>query len=73
VESPVITLRVTAGMRDDVAYTVHGFGQQAPALKKAYQHGFSDNALMTRMTIDPLTGTTGMRVNFVRVQLARKG
>lgn len=71
VRSPVVTLRVTAGIRDDVVYTVHGFGQQAPALKKAYQQGFSDNALMTRMTIDPLTGTTGMRVNFVRVLPAR--
>jgi thiosulfate reductase / polysulfide reductase chain A len=72
VRSPVITLRVTPGMRDDVAYTVHGFGPQAPALKRAYQHGFSDNALMTRMTLDPLTGTTGMRVNFVRLRAAEK-
>ena len=73
VKSPAITVRVTPAIRDDVAYTVHGFDPQAPGLKKAYQHGFSDNALMTRMTIDPLTGTTGMRVNFVRVHPAQKG
>ena len=73
IKSPAITLRVTPAIRDDVAYTVHGFGPQAPGLKKAYQHGFSDNALMTRMAIDPLTGTTGMRVNFVRVHPAQKG
>ncbi len=65
--SPVITLRTTPAMRNDVAYTVHGFGAQAPGMKKAYQHGFSDSALMTRVAIDPLTGTTGMRVNFVRL------
>jgi len=67
VRSPVITLCVTPGMRDDVAYTVHGFGSQSPALKKAYHHGFSDTALMTRVAIDPIMGATGMRVNFVRV------
>ena len=73
VKSPEVTVRVTPAIRSDVAYTVHGFGPQAPGLKKAYQHGFSDNALMTRVAIDPLTGTTGMRVNFVRVLPVEKG
>ena len=73
VKSPVITLKVTPAMRKDVAYTVHGFGPQAPQLKKAYQHGFSDTALMTRIAIDPLMGATGMRVNFVRVLAAERG
>lgn len=72
VKSPPVTLKVTPAMRSDVAYTVHGFGPQAPGLKKAYQHGFSDTALMTRVAIDPLTGATGMRVNFVRVIAAEK-
>jgi thiosulfate reductase / polysulfide reductase chain A len=70
VRSPIITLRTTPAMRNDVAYTVHGFGAQAPGMKKAYQHGFSDSALMTRVAVDPLTGTTGMRVNFVRLAAA---
>jgi thiosulfate reductase/polysulfide reductase chain A len=73
ISSPVITVRVTAGIRDDVAYTVHGFGPQSPGLKKAYQHGFSDTALMTRIAVDPLMGATGMRVNFVRISPAKKG
>ena len=72
VRSPVITLRTTPAMRSDVAYTVHGFGAQAPGLKKAYQHGFSDTALMTRIAIDPLMGGTGMRVNFVRIHPAER-
>ena len=72
VASPPITLRVTPAIRRDVAYTVHGFGPDAPGLKKAYQHGFSDTALMTRIAVDPLMGGTGMRVNFVRVLPATK-
>lgn len=72
VRSPVITLKATSGIRRDVVYGVHGFGPQSPSLKKAYQHGFSDTALMTRIAIDPLTGGTGMRVNFVRI-LPEKG
>lgn len=70
VKSPPVTLKVTPAIRRDVAYTVHGFGAQSPGLKKAYQHGFSDNALMTRIAIDPLMGATGMRVNFVRIHPA---
>jgi len=42
VRSPIITLRTTPAIRNDVAYTVHGFGAQAHGMKKAYQHGFSD-------------------------------
>ena len=72
VKSPVITLKVTPAMRNDVAYTVHGFGAQSTGLKKANQHGFSDTALMTKIAIDPLMGATGMRVNFVRVHAAEK-
>jgi thiosulfate reductase/polysulfide reductase chain A len=72
VKSPIVTLQLTPAMRSDVAYTVHGFGPQAPGLKKAYNHGFSDTALMTRIVIDPLMGATGMRVNFVRVIAADK-
>ncbi|MGE5601917.1 MAG: molybdopterin-containing oxidoreductase family protein [Nitrososphaerales archaeon] len=72
VKSPPVTVKITPAMRSDVAYTVHGFGPQAPGLRKAYQHGFSDTALMTRIAVDPLMGATGMRVNFVRVLAADK-
>lgn len=71
IESPVITLKTTPAMRRDVAYTVHGFGANSPALKKAHQHGFSDTALITRIAVDPLVGATGMRVNFVRIVAAK--
>jgi hypothetical protein len=36
-------------------------------LKKAYGKGASDTQLMTRVKVDPISGGTGMRVNFVRI------
>ncbi|MGD0227150.1 MAG: hypothetical protein ABSF71_32895 [Terriglobia bacterium] len=62
-----IKLRVTAGIRSDCVYMVHGFGNQSRALRRAYRKGASDADLMTRVKIDPIMGGTGMRVNFVRV------
>jgi thiosulfate reductase/polysulfide reductase chain A len=62
-----IKLRVTAGIRSDCVYMVHGFGNQSHALRRAYRKGASDADLMTRVKIDPIMGGTGMRVNFVRV------
>ncbi|MFZ2493824.1 MAG: molybdopterin dinucleotide binding domain-containing protein, partial [Thermoanaerobaculia bacterium] len=66
VRSDPIKVFVTQGIRDDCAYVVHGFGQKSKALRKASGRGASDNGLMSRVAVDPLTGGTGMRVNFVR-------
>ena len=65
-----IRVRVTEGIRNDCAYLVHGFGQQSKALRRAFGRGASDNSLMSRVSVDPLTGGTGMRVNFVRAARA---
>ena len=62
-----IAVRATEGIRNDCAYMVHGFGTRAKALTKAYKKGASDTDLITRVSIDPIMGATGMRVNFVRV------
>lgn len=70
--SPTVRLRTTEGLRPDCVYLVHGFGQQAPGLRKAFGRGVSDNALLSRVKLDPLTGATGMRVNFVRVAKAAR-
>jgi thiosulfate reductase/polysulfide reductase chain A len=61
-----VRVKVTEGIRGDAAYLVHGFGHRAPALRRAHNKGISDTALMTRVSVDPLMGGTGMRVNFVR-------
>jgi thiosulfate reductase/polysulfide reductase chain A len=67
VKSLPIAVRATEGIRNDCAYMVHGFGTRAKTLTKAYKKGASDTDLITRVSIDPIMGGTGMRVNFVRV------
>ena len=63
-----ILVRTTSGIRPDCAYVAHGFGQLAPGLHRANSKGASDNALISRIAIDPIMGSTGMRVNFIRVK-----
>ena len=68
-----VLVKVTEGIRRDCAYLVHGFGQGGRLLRRASGRGASDTGLMTRVKLDPLTGGTGMRVNFVRPVKARSG
>jgi thiosulfate reductase/polysulfide reductase chain A len=70
VRSDPVRVKVTEGIRTDCAYLVHGFGQKSRALRRAFGRGASDNSLMSRVSVDPLTGGTGMRVNFVRAAKA---
>jgi thiosulfate reductase/polysulfide reductase chain A len=65
--SAPLHVRVTEGIRNDCAYMVHGFGANAPKLRKAFQKGASDTPLISRVKVDPIMGGTGMRVNFVRI------
>ncbi len=58
---------LTPGIRPDIVYMVHGFGQRSHALSRANGRGVSDNDLMTHAVHDPIVGTTGIRVNFVRL------
>ena len=62
-----IRVKVTSRMSDDAAYTTHGFGHNSRQLTRAYKRGIDDSALMTQYAVDPLSGGTGMRVNFVRL------
>ena len=62
-----IRVKVTARIRDDAVYLTHGFGHNSRQLTRAYKRGADDSALMTRYAVDPLSGGTGMRVNFVRL------
>jgi len=59
---------VTPGIRDDCVYIVHGFGQRNPMMRRAYKKGISDTFLITKIKPDPIAGTTGMRVNFVKIE-----
>ncbi len=60
-----IRTKVTERIRHDSVYMVHGFGHNQKQMKKSYLKGADDNALMSRVKIDPIMGGTGMRVNFV--------
>ncbi len=62
-----IKVKVTERMSDDAVYITHGFGHNSRQLTKAYKRGVDDSALMTQYAVDPLSGGTGMRVNFVRL------
>ena len=62
-----VRLNVTNRMSDDSAYITHGYGHNSRQLTRAYKRGIDDSALMTKYAVDPLSGGTGMRVNFVRV------
>jgi len=60
-----IRAKVTERIRHDSVYMVHGFGHHMKKMNRSYLKGADDNALMTRVKIDPVMGGTGMRVNFV--------
>ena len=62
-----VRLNVTERMSDDAVYITHGYGHNSRQLTRAYKRGVDDSALMTKYAVDPLSGGTGMRVNFVRV------
>lgn len=62
-----VTVFATQRIRKDVVYMVHGFGHNAPGMKRAHKRGASDTVLQTRYTLDPLSGGAGMRTNFVKL------
>ena len=62
-----VKAKVTERIRHDCVYMVHGFGHNAPGLTRANQSGADDQQLITKYIEDPITGGTGMRVNFVKI------
>ncbi|MCC6129243.1 MAG: molybdopterin-dependent oxidoreductase [Acidobacteria bacterium] len=70
VRSTPVKLKVTQRIREDCVYVVHGYGHTNPGLKFARNRGMSDSELVTRVALDPVSGTTGMSVNFVTVERA---
>ncbi|MCA9544967.1 MAG: molybdopterin-dependent oxidoreductase, partial [Myxococcales bacterium] len=63
-----IAIKATQRIRPDCVYMVHGYGQRAKGLKFTHGKGASDSAMVTRSSIDPAMGGTGMNNNFVRVE-----
>jgi thiosulfate reductase/polysulfide reductase chain A len=63
-----VKARVTAAIRPDCVFLVHGFGHTARGLRSAFGKGASDSQLITRYATDPLMGGTGTNVNFVTLE-----
>ncbi len=68
VKSAPVRARVTNRIRPDCVYMVHGFGHTARQLRFTAGRGASTTDLVTRVTVDPLMGGTGMFNNFVRIE-----
>ena len=67
VKSEPVKVKVTERIRPDCVYMVHGFGQHSPSMSRAYNRGIDDQELVTKYKVDPICGSTGMRVNFVKI------
>ncbi|MFZ0052436.1 MAG: molybdopterin-dependent oxidoreductase [Desulfobaccales bacterium] len=68
VKSTKVKVKATQRIREDCVYMVHGFCSTSKELHIAYGKGADDQRLITRYAIDPICGSTGMRVNFVKVE-----
>jgi thiosulfate reductase/polysulfide reductase chain A len=68
IRSEVAKLKATERIRPDCVFVVHGYGHSSPGLKFARGRGLDDAKLITRIAVDPVSGATGMNVNFVSVE-----
>jgi thiosulfate reductase/polysulfide reductase chain A len=69
-ETGPMPLKVTERMPAGAVYMVHGFGHRSKALSRACGKGGSDSDLIDTYAVDPMSGTTGMRTQFVSVRVA---
>ncbi|MDI6864081.1 molybdopterin-containing oxidoreductase family protein [Thermodesulfovibrio yellowstonii] len=67
VKSNKVRAKVTERIRPDCIYLVHGFSSTSKLLHRAYLRGADDQQLITKYAIDPISGSVGMRVNFVKI------
>lgn len=58
---------LTPGIRSDTVYMAHGYGTMNPGMTVAQGQGIDDQALISKIVVDPETGAHGMRNNFVRL------
>ena len=65
-----LSVQVTERMPEDSVYMVHGFGHRAPGLTRANGRGGDDSAVIERYAVDPISGSTGMRTEFVTLRIA---
>ncbi len=63
-----IRVKATQRIREDMVYMVHGWGSLGKELSRSGRKGADDQGLITKYAVDPIAGSTGMRVNFVKLQ-----
>jgi len=68
IEVGPIEVRATQAIRPDCVFMVHGYGHRDPRLRFGHGRGADDNQLVSRVSIDPEMGGTGMFVNFVSLE-----
>ena len=59
--------RVTERIPEKVIYMIHGFGHNSPGMTRACCTGGNDTQVLDRYKIDPISGGSGMRTQFVTV------
>ena len=62
-----IRVKATQRIREDMVYMVHGWDSLPKELTRSHSKGADDQGLITRYAVDPIAGSTGMRVNFVKL------
>ena len=72
-ETGPLPAKVTERMPENAVYMVHGFGHRTPGLTRTNGRGGDDNALLEHYAVDPISGSTGMRTEFVTVHAAGAG
>ena len=72
-ETGPLPLKVTERMPDWSVYMVHGFGHTARGLSRTFGKGGGDSEVIDTYAVDPMSGTTGMRTQFVKVRRAGAG
>ncbi|TNF91878.1 MAG: nitrate reductase [Gammaproteobacteria bacterium] len=60
-----IRVRITERIAPNAVFMVHGFGHTSRKLRLTQGVGADDASLMTNVKVDPISGGTGMRANFV--------
>ena len=65
--------RVTERIPEKVVYMIHGFGHQSRGLSRACCTGGSDSQVIEHYVVDPISGSTGMRTEFVTLEAAEPG
>jgi len=60
--------KLTERMQEKTVYMIHGFGHRSKQMRLACCSGGSDTDVIDNYAVDPITGGTGMRVQYVRIR-----